>query len=100
VILGELYRVLEDDARSECDKYCKSRADGCRGLFLGRGGCGLKTDAEDARKAGARYKCPSGCEGDAFIFCSLYDAAFKLDDRALVERAIPNCRCTREGPES
>lgn len=80
-------------ATKECQKYCSNLAKNCTGKFSVPLHCGLESDQEEAIAAGKKFGCRSDCKGQALIFCSIYDAGYRLDDPVLLAKAAPNCKC-------
>ncbi|MBI4925959.1 MAG: hypothetical protein HY843_08560 [Bdellovibrio sp.] len=84
---------LKSQALIECQKHCERRGSNCIGELSITGGCGLKTDRDEALTMGQKMGCRKDCPGQSFAYCSLYDAAFRTEDADRISKQIPNCRC-------
>ena len=87
---------LRKQAIEECQKHCSRRGRSCMGRLITSGRCGLQTDRDDAAIMGKRMGCRSDCSGQAFAYCSLYDAAFQSEDSSRIAKQAPNCQCKLE----
>jgi hypothetical protein len=83
-------------ASDECTRHCESRASHCKAKFLTPQACGLTVDHEDALALGKKFGCRADCSGNAFVYCSLFDAGFQTEDDARMAKESPNCYCSIE----
>jgi hypothetical protein len=84
---------LVSEARDRCEVHCEERGKGCKGVLTVPSKCGLKVRPNDSAQYGKEFGCKKDCDGQSFIYCSLYDAAFETDNPALIARQRPNCHC-------
>jgi hypothetical protein len=101
--LGELTRLnnwhlreFQVKGQKRCEDFCKKRSPGCRGIFRRPSTCGWKVPANIAVKVGRETAgCHSKCEGEAFIYCSIYHASYLRIDPSQFRDKVPNCSCIR-----
>lgn len=94
--LDAFRRQVAQVGAEECAKHCRRYGKKCRGKFDVPSRCGLETDSGEAAAAGRQFGCRKDCGGQAFIFCSIYHAGYRLQDPSLMANARPNCHCTPE----
>ncbi len=87
---------LKIQAVMECQKHCERRSRNCTGHLVVSGNCGLQTDRDEAVTMGKKMGCRNDCQGQAFAYCSLYDAAFRSEDDARMAKQPPNCQCKKK----
>lgn len=92
--VADFTKRLSELASEECEKFCRGEGRRCRARFTPPSECGLQTDLEEAVAAGKKFGCRKNCGGQAFSYCSIYDAGYRLDDPAMVSGKAPNCVCT------
>ena len=93
--VNDFRKLLMTSAQESCEELCRSRGRGCKGRLISESHCGLQTSREESEQMGKHMGCKSSCPGKAFIYCSIYDAAYRTDDPARIARKEPNCRCSR-----
>lgn len=94
--ISEFQESLRKQAITECQKHCERRGPKCVGELTLAARCGLQTDREDSVIMGKRMGCRKDCTGQAFAYCSLYDAAFRSDDTDRIAKQAPNCFCKQK----
>ncbi|MBI3542931.1 MAG: hypothetical protein HY075_06640 [Deltaproteobacteria bacterium] len=96
----EFLHDLVSNGKEYCQDYCRKRGKKgapCRGIFDEPTKCGWTLPREEAEKFGRdKATCGSSCEGQAFIYCSIYHASFLTVDPKFFADFHPNCRCERK----
>jgi len=93
-------KEMKKAAKEDCEKHCRSRGENCTGKLTRVKRCGLSNSPTNAAAAGRSLGCGKGCKGRAHAFCSLYNAAFHLENEELTEKQKPNCKCIIDTSEN
>jgi len=76
---------LEKEAKIECEQKCASRKKGCHAVWVTPfRQCGLSVTVSDSLETGRRLGCSSTCGGQAFVYCSIYNSGFILNESELM----------------
>jgi hypothetical protein len=91
--LEEFRKQLYEQAKQECERYCKEKSVGkCAASLDVAQNCGLETRA-NAAVMGKKMGCRHDCSGRALAFCSLYNAGFTSGNPEILAGDPPNCHC-------
>ncbi len=82
--------------REECSEICKQRGEDCVGVFSPPEKCAITATPQKAQEFGKNQaKCGPHCEGQTFIYCSLYHSSFLKVEESLFRKHKANCYCRK-----
>ena len=94
-------QALKDNikqAQLKCNAFCKKLDESCVGVLTAPSRCGLVSPPGMSLEFGKKtMQCPKRCKGQAFNYCSIYQANFfATADRSLFASAKENCTCKKQ----
>lgn len=91
----EFFDQVVEIAEKRCQETCEERSNQCEGVFQKPPRCGKSVPSSLALETGQNLGCNKDCEGEALIYCSIYDAGIVKTDEAQMKAYGPNCFCRK-----
>lgn len=92
----DFLKKLTAKAKGKCEEFCNDRAHGCHGKLTPPDQCGFTIPEDGALEYGRTLgKCSPKCDGQAFIYCSIYHAETLRYHEEFFQGKTPNCHCER-----
>jgi len=90
----EFLEQLKVNGKKKCEDYCAGRASGCQGYFTAPQKCGLSIPQNRVLEVGRETAgCNPSCQGEGFIYCSIYHGGYLSSEDWMFKGKDPNCRC-------